>query len=415
MTKYYATSVAVVVAAIPTYLLRLNFFGLPTNVFEALVLVLVIVGLLLPDVRSVWRTAELDLPRPVIYFVGLFVAAALLSAIISDVPRVSFGIFKSWIIIPLLLGWLVYAELRITNYELRITHALTLSGVIVSLLSLTQFTWGERLAGIYDVSNSLALYLAPLIVLAVARGKGVIYGMAAFLMSLILLLTQSIAGIAVTVTVISAVLIHNAVTFPHFEMWKGRRLAQTATVIIVLLGGAAWYLSTAGRLAYSTSLFITGEPNSLSVRLQLWDIAWDLIKERHLLGIGLGQFEPAYQQKLHERFASYSLLTTNYSLRTPPLREFVYRDPHNWLLSFWLNTGLLGLVSFVGLHGWLVFWSLKNWSLIGHWDLVIGILGALLVLLLFGLVDTIYWKNDLAALHWVLLGLILGSGRGREH
>ncbi|HLD25813.1 MAG TPA: hypothetical protein VJC05_02120, partial [Candidatus Andersenbacteria bacterium] len=70
-------------------------------------------------------------------------------------------------------------------------------------------------------------------------------------------------------------------------------------------------LSLTGRGQYLLSPLFSDTPNSISVRGQLWSVAAELITEHPFLGIGLGQFEPAYQEKLHDRFAVYSLLTPN--------------------------------------------------------------------------------------------------------
>jgi len=133
---------------------------------------------------------------------------------------------------------------------------------------------------------------------------------------------------------------------------------------------------------------------SLAVRQQLWSVGRQLIAEHPIFGVGLGQFEPQYQRVLHERFSQF-----NSGLLSPePIPEFVFRDPHNWIIAFWLNAGLLGLVAFIGVHIVAVWRSKER-----------GVVLALVLLLLFGLVDTIYWKNDLATLHWVLISLTLAS------
>ena len=205
-------------------------------------------------------------------------------------------------------------------------------------------------------------------------------------MFLALLATQSAAGIASVLVVASFAL--------------PRRIRFGLPIIVGLWAASCVFLLISGRLSYLASPVISGEPNSISVRLQLWDIAWDLAQAHPVLGIGLGTFEPAYQNKLHERFAAGSLPSQAYSPPTP-LAEFVYRDPHNWILSFWLNMGIIGLISFTFLHVWI----LRPWLHI-HYSAPFA---ALAVLLLFGLVDTIYWKNDLSALHWVLLAQAIQS------
>lgn len=423
----YGAGLLLVVAVMPLYLIRFSIAGIPTNLFEVAVLGLTAAGLLIPDIRRHWRHKETLLPRTILYLVGTFIAASLLSAVISDVPRVSFGIFKSWIIIPLLLGWLVYAAnlqtiqpaggtppKAVANYKLQTIKVLILSGIIVSLISLAQFKWGERLSGIYDVSNSLALYLAPLIVLAAVRGiPSPKYFTAAGIMFLTLLLTQSVAGLfSVLIGVALGVIANTKITkTKQYKIHKAQSLPFLFSVLFGFCVLSFMFLFSTGRLAYLALPLNSGGTNSVSVRLQLWDISWNLIKEHPLLGIGLGQFEPAYQKKLHERFENHESRIKNQETSTAPFPEFVFRDPHNWVLSFWLNTGLLGFLSFLGLHAW-IFWHSRHLLATNYQLLTTS--SALLTLLVFGMADTIYWKNDLSALHWVLLALMLRAPRANE-
>lgn len=395
--NWYAKLVAIAVIAIPLYLWRVTLFGIPTTVFELLVASLVVIGLATPSIREQWRAAEQMLPRPLVLLIAVFIFSTFLSCLISDVPAVSFGIFKSLIITPLLLGWIVYAGIGGS-----IQSALIVSGVVVSCISALSFRWGDRLSGIYDVPNSLALYIAPLTVVATTAALTTTkwrawYILAAVIMGVTLLVTQSIAGLCATLLVVGIVAFKT----------RGGHLMVKITSLAVMIGVMALYLFATGRVAYMLLPITDGEANSVSVRLQLWSVASELIQEHPLLGIGLGQFEPAYQQKLHERFASLPLSEGEIKRGwKQPLREFVFRDPHNWLLSFWLNTGLLGLLSFLALHVYLV-WRVVNLKPITS-NLLPPVV-ALLTLVLFGLVDTIYWKNDLAAVHWVLLALLGGS------
>jgi O-antigen ligase len=88
--------------------------------------------------------------------------------------------------------------------------------------------------------------------------------------------------------------------------------------------------------------------------------------------------------------------------------DLVY--PHNLLLNFWSETGLLGLAAFL----WLAVQALRTaWrglSVVG-WPraMAIGALGMILTVFVHGLVDAPYFKNDLAVTFWALLGLQFGS------
>jgi len=78
--------------------------------------------------------------------------------------------------------------------------------------------------------------------------------------------------------------------------------------------------------------------------------------------------------------------------------------PHNLFLNFWLETGLLGLLAFLGLFGALTAAALK----IKKENKFLGaaLLAALAVFFIHGLVDVPYFKNDLAMLFWIIAAII---------
>lgn len=376
---------------IPSYLLRLTIGGLPTNYFELSVLVLWVVGLLQPQQRAQWSARWQTFPRLPLFLLAAFLVACGVATVLSNEPRVSLGIVRGWVLIPVLVAALVWSTATTCARERRLLNALLASGVGTALLSLLQFHWGERLAGIYDVPNSLALWLTPLFVAAVwLTPYSWKYLLAAIITALALLATQSAAAVAAS----STALLFGALYWRHDKNARRVLFASGALLFLALV-----YFGASGRMTYLLQPWQGGAPNSISVRLQLWSVATALVREQPIVGVGLGQFEPAYQQALHQRFA----ITPS---TERPLPEFVFRDPHNWLLSLWLNTGIVGLVSFAGLHIYALRTGLRA-TAAPH---VQAAALALIALLLVGLVDTIFWKNDLAALQLLLLTLCYGAG-----
>ena len=403
MQLRHKSLLVIVTALLPTYLIRFEVFGVPTNLLEILIAATFLIGLSQPEIRGQWKAAWSALPRQIKIAIGLFLLATIISTATSPHLHTSLGILKGWIFIPILFAWMVFAACnQITNYKLQITNTLIASGTVTSLFAFSQIGQLDRLRGPFDVPNSLALFLAPLIVLAVGsaiknynfRITNYKLQIAAIIMFLALLGTESLAGIASVITILVAT---------HIRSYREYKLQATSYkllpfVILLMLTAVV----AAPKIEYLT------QPNSsAAVRLQLWSVSWELVQEHPILGVGLGTFEPAYQQKLHQRFAQYKKLTKLEAneASTQPLAEWVFRDPHNWPLSFWLNTGLLGLLSFIYLHAWLF-----NRLRITNYKLPPPAL-ALATLLIFGLVDTIFWKNDLATLHFVLVALALHSPR----
>lgn len=372
--------VALALFSAPLFLLRFTVLSIPTNLFEVILALVFLSIVVVPEYRQELFSQAKKIPKQILLLVGLFALSAVVSAAVSSVPEVSLGILKSWVFVPLVLAWLAWSTgYRNSDNQLLITNTLISSGFATAMLSLFFYQPGQRLAGIYDVPNSLALWLAPIVVLALINSRWLV----GVVMFVVLVLTQSVAGIVAVLAVLGLSFLlkrglqsadSNAQKFGPFVFW-------------FLLGfcALAFVLLFSGRLAYFQQ-----HPNSLDVRLQLWSVSWDLVKEKPVLGIGLGQFEPAYQLKLHERFAAGE----------STIPEFVFRDPHNWPFSFWLNLGALGFLSFASINA-RIFWLHRHSLRPTHY--------ALLTILLFGLVDTIYWKNDLAVLYWVLFTMALAS------
>lgn len=392
----YYHLVLAVVALIPTYLIRFSINGIPTNIFEIGVLFAFVVGVSRSDIRRTWVVKCKELPRSLILLTLLFLIAVGISTCISPHVLTSLGILKGWVVVPLLLGWIAYASSSEEKQKMDVLDALIVSGVVVALLGISQLGVLNRIQSIYDVPNSLALFLAPLTVAAAWRSfeqknrKNSYYNFAVLIMGFALVFTKSVMGV---MSIIAALII-GYIVFSKQQKVRAHSIYIIGIALGIVLMG---YILT-------PKLFYLLEPNSsAAVRLQLWSVSWDLIQERPIAGIGLGVFEPLYQQKLHERYISYE----RGELSQPPLPEFVFRDPHNWILSFWLNTGILGILSFTSIHVCVLGAGriIRNKQTLHSASYIL----ALVALLIFGLADTMYWKNDLAAVHWILLGGILSA------
>jgi O-antigen ligase len=89
--------------------------------------------------------------------------------------------------------------------------------------------------------------------------------------------------------------------------------------------------------------------------------------------------------------------------------RFTY--PHNIVLNFWTETGLLGLAAFA----WLLIAGLvMSWRgyrrASGQWQVIhLGVFLALVAVIVHGLVDVPYWKNDLSLEFWTILSLTLAG------
>lgn len=375
----YPAAVLLLAGLLPTYLLRIHLGPLPTTFFELSVATVALVGSTQPLVRQMWQRSWRTLPAAAKWWISLFLLAVIISLPRGDVHAL--GISKGWVLFPLLFAWLVHGVVRDDERHRRsVIAVLVFSGFSMAVVGLAQMRLSLlRIHGVYDVPNSLALFLVPLVPLALSLRTFPAL-VAALGMIAAVIATQSVGGAGALV-----------VSLGIFYLLSNKKDVQIKLGLIVLscLVIATAYLGVSGRVSY----FLHSPATSFTVRQQLWSISWQLMRQHPWRGIGLGRFESEYQRVLHERFFAYEQAKTS---TMGPIREFVFRDPHNWILSFWLHTGLLGLLSFTALNALALWHGRKNTALCA----------ALVSLLVFGLVDTIYWKNDLAALHWLLVFIL---------
>jgi putative inorganic carbon (HCO3(-)) transporter len=131
-------------------------------------------------------------------------------------------------------------------------------------------------------------------------------------------------------------------------------------------------------------------------RLELWQATLQMLRAHALFGAGLSGFAdrvaPFWNANHPERFV----------------------DPHNIVLNFWVETGLLGLLAF----GWILLIAfrvgLAGWrrAPAGWREVELGVVLALVAIVVHGLVDVPYFKNDLSLEFWTLVALAWTGASG---
>ncbi|NTW26707.1 MAG: O-antigen ligase family protein [Candidatus Moranbacteria bacterium] len=162
-------------------------------------------------------------------------------------------------------------------------------------------------------------------------------------------------------------------------------------ILLLLFCGFLLFFSQVNTQKF-TSFSQFSSRSSFASRMMIWNSSALLIKENPIFGIGPGNFQNSY------------LAVQKYF---PPYLEWAVPQPHNIFLAFWLQAGLLGFVGFL----MLLFFIFKTlWQLLSNKKsavLAAPLLGFFLYTILHGLIDTTYWKNDLAFLFWICLFIML--------
>ncbi len=388
----------------PTFLLGAVFLLFPLahlRLFPAIPLYLSEIPLLIatglwlstPQVKTRLRGLLLR-ERSLVLASSLFLGGALMALFMSQEPLLSLGLLKSFIILPLLFMGLLSLGVR-TEAETR--HLLTFWwwGVLASafaalLLSfLGVVTYDGRQSSLYASPNHLAMLLAPGVLIgiylsATCLGRGRTgYRVGTLLILFALFETHSYASLG-------ALFLSILMLFFPFrkDPWA---YGKPAFLLGALLLGLWFFLETP-TAKFQSLLDLEGRSSSAS-RLMIWEAAGKISLDHFPWGIGLGRFQQHYLE---------------YQKYFPPYLEWAVPEPHNLLLALFLSTGFLGLLGFIWVFfevGGRLYRTICSPTERG--DQLQGklYLSLLIWFLVVGLVDTPYFKNDLALAWWGLIGL----------
>jgi O-antigen ligase len=321
-----------------------------------------------------------------------------------------------WVIVePVLFYFLLTDVIAGKRGLLRVLDFFTASAAAVALFGLYQFATGSgtldvegvsRITAVYQHPNNLALYLGRAAALVGVTAlflpwgwRKSLYLLAALPIGATFLLTFSRgAWLAVAAAVVLAV-------SAGLRWLPGRPERGVPRAFKVWLAGLG-LAAAAGALALALLFPRLPErllsPDSGLMRFRIWDASLRMALDHPVAGVGLDQFLNQWQEKY-----------------VPPLTEQQASErwtahPHNIVLDWWLNLGILGLVLLVWLL-WryyreaivLVKWASSSLSRDPvTWAVALGLLALVTDMVVHGLVDNSYFLMDLALIFWMCCGLV---------
>jgi O-antigen ligase len=374
-----------IAAALPSYVVRAHVGPIPTTLLEVIILATCGAYALSLHQHRTYRlqSTPIDIPIALLLVAGLISIAVAYSALSAA------GIYRAYFLEAVAVFYIAVDVLRRPHDVRGLLIAAGAGSVIFAIGQLVTFALaiihhnvhlGLPPSFIYTSSNSVALFLEPPLVFAAAvalyppnpRDRYYALACLAFLVpaSAATLSRGLYAAVAVLVVV---------------SVFTARDARQKLVITAVACAGALVLL-----LVPIVQERLTSTGLSFLGRLVIYDQAWTVISHRPLTGAGL---------------ASYVQATA--PLRSPKQWPALY--PHNVWLTFWSETGLLGLLSFATAYGILL---VRGWRAISRATglartLLYGAVGTLVVYLVHGMVDTPFWKNDLAVEFWLVAALLV--------
>jgi O-antigen ligase len=376
---------------VPLYLVKFFIWGIPTNILEISIYILFVYFIFSEkniDFRNIYNQSKIYILGIALIFLGLFISTAS-----NSNWQEGLGIIKGWFFDPLLLAFITIASAKNLKNADNILKSLYLSALIVSLISLyyffsNQLTYDFRLKAFYLSPNYLAMFLAPSVLIGTylirssQEKRNNIYFSPIFLIYLISLLVI-ISALYLTYSYAAWIAIIMAFVIMLFiqKRWK-----IILVVMVIFLSVLATQMSN------SKLNGLIAPRSSLESRIIIWHSALKILKDYPVFGIGPGNFQDKYLE---------------YQKYFPPYLEWAVPQPHNLYLAFWLESGILGLSGFLLI---IIFWT-KNLITVtknqknSHNLLAASLLSIILCILIYGLVDTPYWKNDLSVIFWIIFSL----------
>jgi putative inorganic carbon (HCO3(-)) transporter len=166
----------------------------------------------------------------------------------------------------------------------------------------------------------------------------------------------------------------------------------------VLLGPVLVGMATSADAVLSRveSIAAAGSDPALISRLEIWGVAFRLVAEHPLLGVGLGNFQAAYGK----------LMVPDLPLLTYPLE--LPEHAHNLFLNLAVEVGLVGVSAFAWLLA-VAFLRVRqikrftDWR-VGVWSM--GLAAGLVAILVQALVDVVVYQGFVAILFFTYLGVM---------
>lgn len=422
-------ALSLIVALLPSYLIRFNIFGIPMTFLEAMILISFAIWFIKATklkLTTWFKGRTTRRPYPFGLEIIIILVLSFIAVGISDFSLAAMGIWKAYFFEPILLFILIMNVFQDKVGRKKILLGLLLGALATALLAIFQQATGvfitnpfwaneetRRVVSWFGYPNAVGLFLAPLVLV-----------LSGWLFTLHKEKKQTILKITIATTIILSAA---AIYFAKSEgaligimagAWLMAILANKYTRLAAIIGAiiiSAFIFITPTYQTYALDK-ITLSDLSGEIRKQQWKETMETLHiwPATILGNGLSNYPqtvaPYHQEGIffnRDKIENFdSRLYGSAELRAKywqPVEIYLY--PHNIFLNFWTELGLLGALAFM----WLIikylvisvklFFTKKNY-------LALGLFGAMSAILIHGLVDVPYFKNDLAALFFILLALL---------
>lgn len=368
----------VTLGALPLYTVRWHYGPLPTTLLETLIIVTALSYVTARFRQGARRPVATYLDIPIV--VLLIVAAV--SVLVAADHRAALGLFRAYFLEPVAIFYIAVDVLRRPVHMQRLLVAFAAGSSAFALLNLWVFYdalivnsvyVGNAPNALYGDANYVAIYMEPPFAMAAA----------------LVLLGREVRWKAIGVVWL---VLTGAALVTSFSKGAFMALAVLVLVVVVTVPRWRWVVGVAfaGALVVATQVpllmaRLATVASSLDGRQQLFAQTLELARTHPIFGVGLGGYTMLFRGVTPEIY------------------------PHDVWLTFWVETGIAGAITFGVILFALLWRGWRAWpSTVGFERVVLwGALGGLVLWLVHGFVDSPYWKNDFSVEFWILAAIIV--------
>ena len=383
---------------VPTYENHFSLFGLPANPLMLWIIflwLLFVAFLFLAKKTQNFIAFLKNINLKTAYGVALFFLSGIIAVFVAGVSIKTIGQFFVLFFQPLTV-FVIFKYFISENSELKTNFTnllyvlLGLFGIFaivqyVTLFGLPPLYWGnsiepKRATSFFHHPNFYALFSVPLLSFLLPDLFSKIKINVKHNLGWIVLWLTATAGAFLSLSRAGWLGLCLAI-FIYVVLSEDRKIRTIATVAFVSLTLIVFSIPN---LRFRVLLPFYKEKSAIS-RLSLWKTGAKAISQSPIFGLGLTGFSKSFS-----------------SLNTDPNLDS-HNFPHNIFLNFWVETGIVGLISFTYICFIIIKNGLKNRTKLEFFGAALFVFS----LLAQGLIDNPYFKNDLALTFWIIASFAL--------
>lgn len=405
---------AIFIVALPLYIIRFKVVEIPSTLLEQVFFCFLILcawylyqsrtGAIYTRTMVSFFKKHIKEYQILYYLMGLVLICGITAIFLASNTKAAVGIFKAYFVEPIVLCLALLFVVK----KIRLTTPFLFgsSGLIIWLfiLCVLQTFFGvlifapdeasiNRATGTFTTPNALGLLVGPPAAIIASYSLSHKNYLLRFSVSIIVSLAASIIVLSQSITSLLALLSALSVMLMLYLFFADKKwdtslkrisLVSVVTIVVSSILFFSLLLPKLTPKIIGPSL----PADSLTIRFYLWQGTFEMLKD-NISGVGLSSFP-----KMYEPYRIYKDDAERKGFAEMPLY------PHNMLLNFWSEIGPLGALLF------FLLCAIALWKIIPYREdpFALGLIGAFTYILVHGLTDVPYFKNDLSFLFWILVG-----------